>query len=160
MCHDSIPLTCTGNVESTEPTKMLMRIAEYVDTHSPQLREWFVSRKQEVLDMLGEEVERALARREGSAEPPLPNSDGLRQRRKGSGTTSDTDVKKDTPPDLLLQEKRNVIQAMRLFLARYGFRCINELKLEENTLHDDPGVCVHACVCACIHMGVGVQYCG
>jgi pyruvate,water dikinase len=127
-----------GNVESTEPTKMLMRIAEYVDSHSPQLREWFVEEKTGVLDMLREEVEVSLARREGSAEPMSTSSDGLRQRRKGGGASLLAGGEKD-PPSVILQEKRNVVQTMRLFLARYGFRCINELKLEENTLHDDPG---------------------
>ena len=131
-------LTCSGNVESTEPTKMLMRIAEYVDSHSPQLREWFVEEKTGVLDMLREEVEVSLARREGSAEPMSTSSDGLRQRRKGGGASLLAGGEKD-PPSVILQEKRNVVQTMRLFLARYGFRCINELKLEENTLHDDPG---------------------
>lgn len=40
-------------MESTEPTKNLMRIAEYVDTHElKELRAWFVGNKEEVLDML------------------------------------------------------------------------------------------------------------
>ena len=33
----------------------------------------------------------------------------------------------------------NVVQSIQRFLNKYGFRCINELKLEEHTLHDDPG---------------------
>ena len=33
----------------------------------------------------------------------------------------------------------NVVQSIQRFLSKYGFRCINELKLEEHTLHDDPG---------------------
>lgn len=32
----------------------------------------------------------------------------------------------------------NVVGSIRRFLVKYGFRCINELKLEEKTLHDDP----------------------
>ena len=39
----------------------------------------------------------------------------------------------------LMQAKLNVIQSIQRFLNKYGFRCINELKLEEHTLHDDPG---------------------
>ena len=40
----------------------------------------------------------------------------------------------------------NTIAAIQRFLNKYGFRCINELKLEESTLHDDPGnVCVSVC---------------
>ena len=30
--------------------------------------------------------------------------------------------------------------SIRMFLNKYGFRCINELKLEAKTLHDDPGM--------------------
>ena len=37
------------------------------------------------------------------------------------------------------QAKQNTVAAIQRFLAKYGFRCINELKLEESTLHDDPG---------------------
>ena len=33
----------------------------------------------------------------------------------------------------------NVVQSLQRFLDKYGFRCINEQKLEENSLHDDPG---------------------
>ena len=48
----SIPLS--GDVESTEPTKSLMRIAEYIDSHEEkeELRAWFADNKEEVLDML------------------------------------------------------------------------------------------------------------
>ena len=38
----------------------------------------------------------------------------------------------------VIQAKLNVIQSIQRFLKKYGFRCINELKLEEKTLHDDP----------------------
>ena len=41
-----------------------------------------------------------------------------------------------------LQQKLNVIQSIQRFLHKYGFRCINELKLEESTLHDDPSFVV------------------
>ena len=37
------------------------------------------------------------------------------------------------------QAKMNVVQSLQRFLNKYGFRCINEQKLEENSLHDDPG---------------------
>lgn len=33
-----------------------------------------------------------------------------------------------------------MLLSIKMFLNKYGFRCINELKLEENTLHDDPGM--------------------
>ena len=55
----SLPLSLlAGNVESTEPTKCLMRIAEYVDSsehNGGALREWFLDNREEVLDMLAEE---------------------------------------------------------------------------------------------------------
>ena len=39
-----------------------------------------------------------------------------------------------------VQGKVNVVQGLQRFLNKYGFRCINEQKLEENSLHDDPGL--------------------
>ena len=53
-------------MESTEPTKSLMRIAQYVDTHEKreELRVWFMERKEEVLSMLSAEEER-VAREQG-----------------------------------------------------------------------------------------------
>ena len=41
--------------------------------------------------------------------------------------------------NMSLQGKLNVVQSLQRFLNKYGFRCINEQKLEENSLHDDPG---------------------
>jgi len=45
---------CPGDVESTEPTKSLMRIAEYIDSHPEreELRAWFMEDKESVLDLL------------------------------------------------------------------------------------------------------------
>ena len=54
----------SGDVESTEPTKMLMRIADHVDNGSPVVREWFISSQQEILDMLSEEKDREKAQKE------------------------------------------------------------------------------------------------
>ena len=48
-------ISCSGDVESTEPTKMLMRLAEHVDTASPELRSWFMEHGDDVLAMLEEE---------------------------------------------------------------------------------------------------------
>ena len=44
-------------MESTEPTKSLMRIAEYIDTHEmrEELRVWFLERREEVMDILSQE---------------------------------------------------------------------------------------------------------
>ena len=45
-----------------------------------------------------------------------------------------------------------MIESIQRFLNKYGFRCINELKLEENTLHDDPSFVIDsiAGVCVCV----------
>ena len=53
-------------MESTEPTKNLMRIAEYIDAHQlkAELKVWFLEQREEVLDMLGQEEER-VAREKG-----------------------------------------------------------------------------------------------
>ena len=63
-------ILCVGDVESTEPTKSLMRIAEYIDTHErrEELRAWFLTRKEEVLDMLSREEGRVTRDRGRSLE--------------------------------------------------------------------------------------------
>lgn len=81
-----------GGLDSTEPTKMLMRIAERVDNGDRQFRSWFLATSSE---------DAWAAIRTGS---------------KG-------------------QEIRGEFLE---FLDRFGFRCVNELKLEEPDLHDDP----------------------
>lgn len=81
-----------GNLDSTEPTKMLMRIAAALDQGPQADRELFLTRDP---DVLWEKF------RSGT----LPSA-----------------------------AQRDVAT----FLDRYGFRCINELKLEEPDLHDDP----------------------
>lgn len=48
----SSPMLCIfylGDVESTMPTKLLMETAAYIDTHSPELKEWFLNCKEEIL---------------------------------------------------------------------------------------------------------------
>ena len=87
-----------GDLESTEPTKMLMRIAQSIDTGDVAFRTWFI----------------------------------------------------ETPPAEIWRELREhgrskeVREAFEAFLDRYGFRCVNELKLEEPDLHDDPSFVVEA----------------
>ena len=46
---------CVGDVESTMPTKLLMETAAYVDTHSPELKEWFLNCREEVLTLLADQ---------------------------------------------------------------------------------------------------------
>ena len=80
-----------GDLESTEPTKMLMRIAEQIDNGDAKRREWFIS-------------------------------------------TDPTQVWKE----MTTGKHPELWRKFEEFLDKYGFRCINELKLEEPDLHDDP----------------------
>ena len=86
-----------GDLPSTEPTRMLMRIAEKVEKGDPALREWFAT---------------------NNAKTVLA---GLR-----AGKAPD--IKKD----------------FDRYIDLYGFRCINELKLESTDLHEDPTFAVDA----------------
>ena len=43
-----------------------------------------------------------------------------------------------------------MVQSIQRFLAKYGFRCINELKLEEHTLHDDPSFVLDTIAGECV----------
>jgi pyruvate,water dikinase len=122
---------------------MLMRIAEYVDTEvSTDVRGWFMDHKDEVVAMLTDEKERR-SKFKASKVNKLENvlsSEGLRRRK--NVPISETDSNSTTDP--LMKEKLSIIESILKFLDKYGFRCINELKLEENTLHDDPTFVVEA----------------
>lgn len=126
-----------GDVESTEPTKMLMRISEHIDTDGrTELKEWFLNNKEEVLGMLSDERDKKMSSKSTSSQSSSSlHSEGLRQRKVGKPDpqTSPTSL------TAIEQAKLSVINSILTFLDKYGFRCINELKLEENTLHDDPG---------------------
>ncbi len=85
-----------GNIESAEPTKHLMRMAEVIDHGDEAFKEWFLQTAPEkVIDQLN-------------------------------------------------YHDPNVQSMLSDFLDKYGFRCINELKLEENDLHDDPSFAIEA----------------
>ncbi len=86
-----------GDLESTEPTKMLMRIACRIDEGPTSRRSW----------LLDTPAAEAWAQMQAGREP-------------------------------------EVFGAFQEFLDRYGFRCVNELKLEEPDLHDDPTFAVQA----------------
>jgi phosphohistidine swiveling domain-containing protein len=79
-----------GDLESTEPTKMLMRMAKKIDDEDPRMRAKLIS----------------------------------------------------TPAADLLNDPE-VVTLIHPFLDRFGFRCANELKLEEPDLHDDPSFVVY-----------------
>lgn len=85
-----------GDLESTEPTKTLMRIAAHIDAEKGPFRDWFL---------------------------------------KENPTTVWSELK---------SRNEQVYQQFGVFLDRFGFRCINELKLEENDLHDDPSFIVNS----------------
>lgn len=85
-----------GDLESTEPTKTLMRIASHIDAQKGPFRDWFLT------------------------ENPTTVWSELKSR------------------------NEQVYQQFGVFLDRFGFRCINELKLEENDLHDDPSFIVNS----------------
>lgn len=87
-----------GELESTEPTRMLMRIAQEVDNGPENRRSWLMS---------------------------TPASEAW------SAMTE-----RGVFPELYLKFKN--------FLDLYGFRCVNELKLEEPDLHDDPSFALEA----------------
>jgi rifampicin phosphotransferase len=79
-----------GDLESTEPTKMLMRMSRKIDDEDPRMRE-----------------------------------------------------KLTTTPAAQLLNDPEVQTLIHPFLDRFGFRCANELKLEEPDLHDDPSFVVY-----------------
>lgn len=79
-----------GDLESTEPTKMLMRMSKKIDLEDPKMRTKLTT----------------------------------------------------TPVPELLNDKE-VRDLIWPFLDRFGFRCANELKLEEPDLHDDPSFVVY-----------------
>jgi pyruvate,water dikinase len=87
-----------GELESTEPTRMLMRIASEIDNGPENRRSWFLSQR--------------------------------------STTTWNQLLEGGVFPELYLRFKE--------FLDLYGFRCVNELKLEEPDLHDDPSFAIEA----------------
>ncbi len=45
-----------------------------------------------------------------------------------------------------------MVQSIQRFLVKYGFRCINELKLEEHTLMDDPGFVIDMIAGQCMYV--------
>lgn len=87
-----------GDLESTEPTRMLMRIASDIDNGPENRRSWLMSTSS---------FDAWAAMREHGVFP-----------------------------ELYLKFKE--------FLDLYGFRCVNELKLEEPDLHDDPSFAIEA----------------
>ncbi len=84
-------LSGQGDLPSTEPTRLLMRIAKKIDEGDPERRSWFLS-------------------------TPTP--------------TIISSLKKG--------HQIEIANDFNHFIDLYGFRCINELKLESTDLHEDP----------------------
>ena len=92
-------LSGQGDLPSTEPTRILMRIARKIDRGDSQFREWFIT----------------------------------------------------TPSKIVLAELRSgkepeIFKDFNQFIDAYGFRCINELKLESIDLHEDPTFALEAII--------------
>ena len=87
-----------GDLESTEPTKALMRIAKRIDQGDAQYRSWYLGASNE--------------------------------ERRAAIYESDT--------------SHAASVAFRAFVNKYGFRCVDEQKLEEQDLHDDPSFALEA----------------
>lgn len=87
-----------GGLESTEPTKLLMRIAQWVDGQDDELKGWLDS----------------------------TSAEQVWQRLSADGRWPELKSRIDE------------------YLDQYGFRCINELKLEEKDLHEDPSFIINA----------------
>lgn len=92
-------LTGQGDLPSTEPTRILMRIAKKIDEGDESQRSWFIS---------------------------TPSSIILKEMNSGRAPEIYSDFMK--------------------FIDTYGFRCINELKLESVDLHEDPTFALEAII--------------
>ena len=90
-------LSGQGDLPSTEPTRMLMRIAEKVEKGDPTLRQWFATN------------------------PARTVLEGMK-----------------------LGKAPDIYHDFKHYIDLYGFRCINELKLESTDLHEDPTFAVDA----------------
>jgi pyruvate,water dikinase len=87
-----------GGLESTEPTKLLMSVARWVDQQDQELKDWLE-------------------------------------------TTPADEVWRQLTHEGRWPELRSRVDH---YLDEYGFRCINELKLEEKDLHEDPSFIINA----------------
>ncbi len=86
-----------GDLASTEPTRILMRIAKRIHEGDKDLREWFAT---------------------------------------NNARTVLAGLKAGKAPEIYKEFNR--------YIDLYGFRCINELKLESTDLHEDPTMAVDA----------------
>ncbi|KAG0334700.1 hypothetical protein BG000_008115 [Podila horticola] len=129
-------LLCGEDVESAKPTKMLMDIAKSVDStlEYPGLGAWFVRHKDEILRAIKPEESHWILRSTILKLSFVKASELLQG-------LSVTEPGVSQPP---VQVVADVLANILEFLDSYGFRCINELKLEEQDLNDDPAFVIDA----------------
>ncbi|KAG0210622.1 hypothetical protein BGX28_009147 [Mortierella sp. GBA30] len=129
-------LLCGEDVESAKPTKMLMEIAKSIDStiEYPTLGNWFINHKDEVLKAIKPEQNQWILRSTILKLSFVKASELL-------AGLSVTEPGIEQPP---VQVVADVLALILEFLDSYGFRCINELKLEEKDLNDDPAFVIDA----------------
>ncbi|KAG9063750.1 hypothetical protein KI688_003862 [Linnemannia hyalina] len=129
-------LLCGEDVESAKPTKMLMDIAKTIDTmiEYPKLGAWFIGHKEHVLKAIKPEENQWILRSTILKLSFVKASELL-------AGLKVTEADKPHPP---VQVVADVLAMILEFLDSYGFRCINELKLEEKDLNDDPDFVIDA----------------
>ncbi|KAF8981029.1 hypothetical protein BGZ46_003323, partial [Entomortierella lignicola] len=129
-------LLCGEDVESAKPTKMLMDIAKTIDNtiEYPDLGNWFVGHKDEILKAVKPEGGQWILR------STILKLSFVRARELLADLNV-TEPGKQQPP---VQVVADVVAMILEFLDSYGFRCINELKLEEKDLNDDPAFVIDA----------------
>ncbi|KAG0030539.1 hypothetical protein BGZ82_007398 [Podila clonocystis] len=129
-------LLCGEDVESAKPTKMLMEIAKSVDStlEYPALGAWLVGHKDEILRAIKPKESHWILR-STILKLSFVKANELLQ------GLSVTEPGVSQPP---VQVVADVLAKILEFLDSYGFRCINELKLEEQDLNDDPAFVIDA----------------
>ncbi|KAJ3412931.1 hypothetical protein HDV05_008719 [Chytridiales sp. JEL 0842] len=108
-----------GGVESAEPTKLLMKLAGEVDSDEGS-REWFLKSKEDVIESL-----KRLGRCRKDMFVLVPVEAKRLMKLGGEQLVEEVKVVR-------------ILQRFAEFLDRFGFRCANELKLEESDLYETP----------------------
>ncbi|KAF9173858.1 hypothetical protein BGX21_006064 [Mortierella sp. AD011] len=129
-------LLCGEDVESAKPTKMLMEIAKSIDNtiEYPDLGTWFAGHKDEILKAVKPEGSQWILRSTILKLSFVRANELLTE-------LNALEPGKEQPP---VQVVADVLAMILEFLDSYGFRCINELKLEEKDLNDDPAFVIDA----------------
>ncbi|KAG0017924.1 hypothetical protein BGZ80_007769 [Entomortierella chlamydospora] len=129
-------LLCGEDVESAKPTKMLMEIAKSIDNtiEYPDLGTWFTGHKDAILKAVKPEGGQWILRSTILKLSFVRANELLTE-------LNVIEPGKEQPP---VQVVADVLAMILEFLDSYGFRCINELKLEEKDLNDDPAFVIDA----------------